>query len=585
MRRAGLGLTAALLAGAPARAYVAGNSWADGNIVMHLQLSAPAGPLLDGAADWGSVAESALAEWNTQITRSRLTFVRDSAAAKSGSNRINNVFFNSSVYGDAFGDDVLAVTTIRYTTSTGRMVETDVLFNSNLTWNSYRGTLRGTTRDFRRVALHEFGHVLGLDHPDTARPPQFVSAIMNSRVSNTETLRDDDIAGAKWLYDPAGVNTLAISTQPQSGNLLTGDSYTLNVAATGSGPFTYEWYFQAPGQDEPERFSLATGAMYTIGSVQPADIGSYYALVTKGGTVVKSSIAALNVRPLTVNTDTMLANISTRGVVGTGNGVLIAGLIIGGSTEKTVLVRAAGPALAGFGVSGALANPTLSIVNAQGQVVAQNDDWGSGGNATAINAASTRVGAFQFGSGSRDAALLATLPSGNYSAVVSGVSGTTGVALVEAYDADADTSTSRSRRLLNISTRGFVGSGENVLIAGLVVTGPGPRTFLIRAVGPTLARAPFNLRETLSDPFLQIYRGETLLRENDDWDAPSSGQAALRAAAAKVGAFEIEDRDPVTGAGIDSAMLITLQPGSYTAKVSGFDGATGIALVEIYEVP
>jgi hypothetical protein len=150
--------------------------------------------------------------------------------------------------------------------------------------------------------------------------------------------------------------------------------------------------------------------------------------------------------------------------------------------------------------------------------------------------------------------------------------------LVEAYDADANATLSRSRKLVNIATRGPVNSGDNVLIAGLVVSGPGPRTYLIRAVGPTLANAPFNVAGALNDPFLQIYQGETLLHENDDWDSPSSAQQALRDAAAKVGAFALQVRR-------DSAMIITLRPGSYTAKVSGFQGATGVGLVEIYEMP
>jgi hypothetical protein len=118
------------------------------------------------------------------------------------------------------------------------------------------------------------------------------------------------------------------------------------------------------------------------------------------------------------------------------------------------------------------------------------------------------------------------------------------------------------------------------------VTGPGPRTFLIRGIGPTLLKPPFNLGGALLDPFLEIYRGETLLRENDDWDSPPNGQAALRDAAKKVGAFALlETRDTTLRTGLDSAILITLQPGSYTAKLSGFEGTTGIGLIEIYEVP
>jgi hypothetical protein len=179
--------------------------------------------------------------------------------------------------------------------------------------------------------------------------------------------------------------------------------------------------------------------------------------------------------------------------------------------------------------------------------------------------------------GSRDAAVLVTLQPGSYTAVVSSESGS-GVALVEAYDADATAVLSRTRKLINIATRGHVGAGEDVLIAGLVVTGPGPRTYLIRAVGPTLAGSPFNVGGVLNDPYLQIFQDELLLRENDDWESPQSSQSALREAATRVGAFPLQSRR-------DSAMTITLQPGSYTAKVTGFAGATGVGLVEIYEMP
>jgi hypothetical protein len=257
--------------------------------------------------------------------------------------------------------------------------------------------------------------------------------------------------------------------------------------------------------------------------------------------------------------------------------------VVGGNTPKSVLIRAAGPALSAFGVSSALADPVLTITNSAGQVVARNDDWEVGDNPATVSAAASRLGAFAFKAGSRDAAVLASLPPGNYTALVSGANNTTGVALVEAYDADPDAATSRSRKLVNIATRGQVQGGENVLIAGLVVSGPGPRTFLVRAVGPTLARAPFNVSDALRDPFLQIYRGENLMHENDDWDSPITGQAALRAAALQVGAFALQEVR--NNSGLDAAMLLTLAPGNYTAKVSGFGATTGVALLEIYEMP
>jgi hypothetical protein len=248
--------------------------------------------------------------------------------------------------------------------------------------------------------------------------------------------------------------------------------------------------------------------------------------------------------------------------------VLIAGLAVTGGAPKSVLVRAAGPALASVGVGDALPAPRLRVVGADGQSVAENEAWEAAGAGPAVAAAAQRLGAFPFAAGSRDAALLLTLAPGTYTAVVAGGEARAGTALVEVYDAEP---AATGRRLVNIATRGWIAGETQVLIAGLVVTGPGPRTYLIRGVGPTLLRPPFNLAEALRDPQLELFRGETLLRENDDWDTPLNGLA--------------ETRDNFLRTGLDGAMLVTLTPGNYTAKLSGFGGDAGVGLIEVYEVP
>lgn len=552
---------------------VTGSTWPSGDIVMHLQLGGPSATLTDGSTAWGPIAEAALADWNTHLARSRFNVVRDSTAARAQGNRTNNVFFSNSVYGQSWGSGVLAVTlTYRGSRST---IEADVVFNSNLTWDSYRGGLR-RAMDFRRVALHEFGHVLGLDHPDQEQPVQYVSAVMNSRVSNLEFLQADDIAGARALYNTAAAaSPPSIVTPPTSASLQSTNGHTFNVTANGAGPLTYAWSFRAAGTSQAVPIPDATGASLTLYAVQPSDAGTYSVAVTNpNGTTVSS--ATLQVAPVATSPLTTLANISTRGRVGTGANVLIAGFVIRGENAKRVLVRAAGPALDGMGVTGALADPELALLDRNGAVIAENDNWDAAGQSAQLSDTSDRVGAFRFQPGARDAALLVTLPPGVYTARVSGRGATSGIALVEAYDADPDAATAQTRPLVNISTRGNVGADSNQLIAGLVVRGPGPHTYLIRASGPSLNA--MGVSGTLANPVLQLYRGETLLRENDDWNNPAHAQSAITQAATRVGAFTQQSTR-------EAAMLVTLQPGVYTARVTGTNGGTGISLVEIYEVP
>lgn len=273
-----------------------------------------------------------------------------------------------------------------------------------------------------------------------------------------------------------------------------------------------------------------------------------------------------------------LVNLSVRGATAP-EAPMITGFAIGGTTAKQVLIRVAGPSLARapFNLTGALADPSLQLYRVS-TVIGQNNDWGSPASATtALTAATTRVGAFPFAAGSADAALLTTLPPGVYSVQTGGG---TGIVLAEIYEAPVADETPGSRRLVNVSTLAPVAPGVP-LIAGFVIDGPGPQRVLVRAAGATLAGAPFNLAGALPNPQLAIFQGATQLKSNDDWFRDAEA-AAIRDAAARANAFAFGAQSA------DSALLLFLEPGAYTAVISASAAApaaqtTGLALVEIYD--
>ncbi len=275
-----------------------------------------------------------------------------------------------------------------------------------------------------------------------------------------------------------------------------------------------------------------------------------------------------------VFSDGTLRNLSTRGQVGTGGNVLIAGFYVNGTAPKQILIRAIGPTLANYGVSGALVDPVLQLYNGNGSLLTSNDNWG--GNA-AIATASGSSGAFALPASSADACLLVTLNPGLYSAQVSGNGGGTGIALVEVYDVDAAVAFTPFK-VTNISTRGQVGStAERYLFAGFYIGGSSPKRVLIRAVGPTLG-SDYGVAGALADPILRLQQGSTVVRENDNWETGNDA-ALVTDAATRLGAF------PLRSGSKDAVILMSLPPGLYSAQVGGVNNTTGVALVEVYEVP
>ena len=250
-------------------------------------------------------------------------------------------------------------------------------------------------------------------------------------------------------------------------------------------------------------------------------------------------------------------NISTRMVVETGDNVLIGGFIVYGTGQKSIAVRAIGPSLP---VPGALSDPILELHDATGAIVASNDNWRSSQQAALVTAGLAP-------SNDLDAALIATLQTGSYTVVVRGVNNATGVALVEIYDLDAGTPTAR---LGNISTRGHVLTGDNVMIGGFIIRGDLAKRTIVRVRGPSLSLNGVPLAGRMQDPTIELHDANGTLSANDNWR--STQQAEIEASSIA----PTDDREP--------AIVATLAPGNYTAIVRGASNTTGIALVEMYDL-
>jgi hypothetical protein len=253
--------------------------------------------------------------------------------------------------------------------------------------------------------------------------------------------------------------------------------------------------------------------------------------------------------------------------VQTGENVLIGGFIITGTDPKKVIVRAIGPSLSQF-FSGVLADTTLEVHSGNGTLLASNDNWKTRPDGTSQQAEIEATGIPP--SNDLESAIVITLPANNagYTAIVRGKNDTTGIGVVEAYDLNQ----AANSRFGNIATRGFVDTGDNVMIGGLIV-GPanGASTnVVVRAIGPTLGN--FGIAGALQDPTLELHDGNgALLLVNDNWqDDPS---------AAQVQAVNLAPNDPR-----ESAVLRSLPPGAYTAIVRGKNNTTGVGLVEVYNV-
>ena len=354
--------------------------------------------------------------------------------------------------------------------------------------------------------------------------------------------------------------------------LVAGAAGGLEASVQGGTVLSYQWFKDGvaiPG---------ATDSTLGFASLQPFHSGLYSVRITTAYYTVTSEPRVVDVPTPTASAARVL-NLSTRALCQTGENVLIPGFYIQGTGTKRLLMRAVGPELAKFGVGNFLPDPQLVLRRASDkEIVATNDDWGDG-PADDIRAAARAVYAFGLTDGSASAALLVDLPAGGYTITASGKGEETGVSIVELYEIAG---ASESTRLVNISNRGHVGVGGNIMIPGFVVSEEGSRTFLVRVVGPSLAR--FGVQGVLVDPMLEIYRRrpgtaiDDLILTNDTW-GENGDAAAIKSTATAVQAFSLLEGSQ------DAAFVVTLPPGAYTVNAKGVGDTTGVAIVEVYLVP
>jgi sugar lactone lactonase YvrE len=370
--------------------------------------------------------------------------------------------------------------------------------------------------------------------------------------------------GSIVKFTPAGTMSTFYPAQPGGlflpkdlafdglGNLYEADSGSGSVFKFA--PNGTKTTFKA-GLNAPQSLAFDRDGNLFVGECPTCDIVKITPAGTQSPFASPPAVGGLAFEPPTAQ----LTNISTRASVQTGQGVAIGGFIVTGTDSKRVVVRGLGPTLTHYGVSGVLADPTLDLHDSRGSI-AKNDDWQTASN-------SNQIPSNLRPPDSREAAILITLQPGNYTAILSGKNGTppTGVGLVEVYDINSGA----FAELTNVSTRGFVGTGDNVMIGGFITSGGNGFTqVLVRGLGPTLTQ--FGVTGVLADPALTLADSNGNRTSNNNWK--DMQQAAIQATGLA----------PPNN--LESAILVTVPPGNYTAILSGNGGGTGIGLVEVYKL-
>jgi len=363
-------------------------------------------------------------------------------------------------------------------------------------------------------------------------------------------------------------NSPTITSQPVSQTITAGSSVVFTTAIISSAGASYQWNFNGTA------IAGATSSTYLIQAAGSSKAGNYTCTITNAAGTTTTSPASLSV--ITSQNPGRLVNLSVLTMDGPGSQLLTIGFVSGGAAtlgSEQLLIRATGPALGNFSVANVLADPMLTLYQGS-NVIASNDNWGStAANIAAVNAADAATGAFTLPSiTSLDAALVQTLPSGGYTIQVAGKGAQVGNALAEVYD-NTLSYTASSPRLVNLSCMQQV-AANSLLTAGFAISGTTSKTVLIRASGPTLTT--FGVQNVMPDPQINVFNSNTtVIASNAGW----AGDTSITAAQTAVGAFAFTSTTSK-----DSAVLITLAPGSYSAQATSASGAAGTTLIEVYEV-
>ncbi len=591
LRRVAVLLAATAGAATVAQAYVVYTDdsgvytvkWYTTPVAMQVKLNALT-TLSDGTTPAASVVAATRA-WNQQLGTVQFSTQTVATGTNTTGNGVNEIVMSDTVDGDAFPTGALAITLTHSISNS--IVEADLVFNNAYTWDSYRGALQRTSEDIRRVATHELGHVLGLDHPD--ENGQTVTALMNSHVSNLDALQADDIEGGQKLYGAPGVHPVndafadatAVTTTDGSGQW-TGsniggsaeDHEPLHGGSTGAHSVWWKWTPSTAGTATATTFGSdfdtvlgvytgsSVGALTTIASNDDEESSADNPTTTRK----RTSKVVFSAEAGTTYYFAVDGWGDAEGVPAGFTGSVVLNIAVTAQTAPVFTTQPFGQSIA----DGQSASFTVAAVGTPGPTLQWqvSSDFGAhwsnlsnGGAYAGVTTATLSV-----------AGATAGMNGTQYRCVATNSFGSVNSNAASLYITGASTT-----RLVNIATRAYCGTGDNLPIGGFVIAGSGSKRVLIRAVGPTLATQGLSASEVLADPTIELHHGADPVVTNDNW-GDNANAAEITSVGAQIGANPLASGDTRS-----AALLVTLQTGVYTFIVHGKNDTSGIVLLEVYD--